>query len=186
MSSTAQKLGSIIVYTAEQQALKFTTLWEDSALLLFFLRNPGCAICRENLFELKKHYAAFADEHVRVAAISMTKPLITASLEQQYQLPFPMYSDASGSAYKAFGFYETTMEKFDSDPEVARRTEQAIARGFELGDLMGVAPTQLGGLVLFAKGAQQPDFVHVADPIYYYPPWDAVLAQAVASVRASS
>lgn len=168
------KHDSITIYTAANQPVRMSDLWRDQSALLFFLRNPGCAICRQQLFGLKQRAGEFAARGIALAAVTQANPTVMASLETHYQLPFPMYSDQRGAAYRALGFYETTPDKFET-PEVERHAAQAAMNGFELGDAMGVSPTQLGGLAIFAARAEQARFIHVADPIYYYPPWDMVL-----------
>lgn len=167
----------LTLYDHQQNPIKLSDLWHDQPTLLFFLRSPGCSICRQKLFELRQNAGLFNERNINIVAISSVSPIILQGLIQQYQLPFPMYSDVGGKVYEAFGFRQTNEEAMFKDPEVLRRAELAAAQGFQISDTLGVPFSQLGGIVLFERGADQPFFVHVADPVYVYPEWQALLDQ---------
>lgn len=175
----------IIIYDTTEQPLPLASLWQEQALLLFVLRHPGCAVCREKLLELKGLAPHFSAAGVQLAALTMAFPIQAAQLAQRYLLPFPLYSDPRRQAYQALGFMEGSLGSIIGLPVLARQLQAAL-RGQLSGPPQGQALTQLGGMVLFAAGASQPHFVHIAEPIYDYPAWDVVLAQATQAATASS
>ena len=69
----------ITIYTAANQPVHMRDLWHDQSALLFFLRNPGCAICRQQLFGLKQRAGEFAARGIALAAVTQANPTVTTS-----------------------------------------------------------------------------------------------------------
>ncbi|QDU98422.1 peroxiredoxin-like family protein [Lignipirellula cremea] len=76
-------------------------LWAERPLALLFMRHLGCALCREQVDDLRRDYADI--QKVGGAAIvTMGTVEQTAAFKANRSLPFPCFSDPDQAAYRAF------------------------------------------------------------------------------------
>jgi len=65
----------ITVLNTEGQEIQFNNkFWEESPVLLCFLRHFGWPFCRERLVQLEKSFPTFKDMNVRVITIGIGQP----------------------------------------------------------------------------------------------------------------
>ncbi|HYF62637.1 MAG TPA: peroxiredoxin-like family protein [Herpetosiphonaceae bacterium] len=169
------------IVTAENAEIPLPDLWRDTPVLLFFMRQLGCGLCRQQLLRLRDQVDRFKAANCAIAVIVMGDGKMAQGLQDLYNLPFPVYADPRMAAYQAFDIGETSYWNVIGPHIVARQIGtmlDGMKPGWGAGSLK-----QLGGLVLVNTDGSE-IYRHVASPIYRYPPWDEVLA-AAASARAA-
>ena len=77
--------------------------WRERPLLLAFTRHLGCAFCREQLLDLKDHWASFQDGDVQVLGVTMRPIEATSEFRRQLDLPFELIADPQRTVYRAYG-----------------------------------------------------------------------------------
>jgi peroxiredoxin len=155
------------------ETIALDSLWQDGPVLLFFMRQLGCGLCRQQLLKLKKEAATFARAGCTIAIIIMGDGTLAARLRDMYQLPFPVYADPALNSYAAFDIGEGSFWQV-MNPAIVARQVGTLLNGMK--PMWGDGSIrQLGGLVVI-NGAGEVVFRHVASPIFRYPPWSEVLA----------
>jgi peroxiredoxin len=164
---------TVQIVNTQNAAIPLPSLWQEKPVLIFFMRQLGCGLCRQQLLRLRDQVARFSDANCAIAVIVMGDGKMAQGLQDLYNLPFPVYADPLLAAYQAFDIGETSYWNVIGPHIVAR----------QVGTLLdGIKPAwgggsikQLGGLVLVNTDGSE-IYRHVASPIYRYPPWDEVLA----------
>jgi peroxiredoxin len=164
---------TVQIVNTQNAAIPLHSLWQEKPVLIFFMRQLGCGLCRQQLLRLRDQVARFSDANCAIAVIVMGDGKMAQGLQDLYNLPFPVYADPLLAAYQAFDIGETSYWNVIGPHIVAR----------QVGTLLdGIKPAwgggsikQLGGLVLVNTDGSE-IYRHVASPIYRYPPWDEVLA----------
>ncbi len=103
----------VLLHDAMTRRTHLADLWVNTprALILVFLRQYGCPLCREHVTALRNHHADFAAEGVAVAAIGQGTPRDARRFRAQLSLPFPILSDVDRSAFAAYGLLDGTVEQ---------------------------------------------------------------------------
>ena len=164
---------TVQIRNVQNATIPLHSLWRDQPVLIFFMRQLGCGLCRQQLLRLRDQVARFSEANCAIAVIVMGDGKMAQGLQDLYNLPFPVYADPLLAAYQAFDIGETSYWNVIGPHIVARQVGTMLD---------GIKPAwgggsikQLGGLVLVdTSGAEI--YRHVASPIYRYPPWDEVLA----------
>lgn len=120
----------VLLHDARAHRTHLADLWVNTprALVLVFLRQYGCPLCREQVAALREHTAAFAAEGISVAAIGQGTPQDARRFQEQLDLPFPLLSDADRSAYAAYGLMDGTVEQIYS-PTPGLKLASAMLHG---------------------------------------------------------
>lgn len=162
----------ITLVKGDNTPINLASLWQERPVLLYFMRQLGCGLCRQQLLRLRAEVARFEAANCAIGIVVMGDGKMAQGLEELYQLPFPVYADATTAAYQAFNIGETSWWNVVGPHIVARQIGTAIN---------GMKPAwgpgsirQLGGLVILNTDGTL-IYRYVADPIYQYPPWDEVL-----------
>jgi peroxiredoxin len=163
---------TVQIVNTQNAAIPLHSLWQEKPVLIFFMRQLGCGLCRQQLLRLRDQVARFSDANCAIAVIVMGDGKMAQGLQDLYNLPFPVYADPGLAAYQAFDIGETSYWNVIGPHIVAR----------QVGTLLdGIKPAwgggsikQLGGLVLVDTDGSA-IYRHVASPIYRYPSWDEVL-----------
>lgn len=165
--------GTITLEQSDGMPIALPTLWQNGPVLLFFMRQLGCGLCRQQLLRLRDQQARFGEAGCTIGVIVMGDGKMAHGLHELYNLPFPVYADPFMLAYEAFDIGETSLWNVAGPQIIVRQIGTA---------LQGLKPSwgtgsikQLGGLVIVDQ-AGTVLYRHVASPIYRYPPWDEVLA----------
>lgn len=164
---------AVQIVNTQNAEVPLHSLWRDKPVLIFFMRQLGCGLCRQQLLRLRDQAGRFNAANCAIAVIVMGDGKMAQGLQDLYNLPFPVYADPLLAAYQAFDIGETSYWNVIAPHIVAR----------QIGTLMdGIKPAwgagsikQLGGLVLVDTDGSE-IYRHVASPIYRYPAWDEVLA----------
>ncbi len=163
----------IMLMQADNTPIRLARLWQDRPVLIFFMRQLGCGLCRQQLLRLRDEAPRFAAANCGIAIIVMGDGKMAQGLTDLYNLPFPVYADPSMAGYQAFDIGETSWWNVIGPHIVARQVGTAlngIKSNWSAGSLK-----QLGGLVIMDTDGTQL-YRHVANPIYRYPAWDEVLS----------
>ncbi len=171
-------VSNIKLLDEQNHEVALNSLWRDGPVVLFFMRQLGCGLCRQQLLRLKDHAAQFTAQGCRVAVVIMGDGTMAQGLRSLYSLPFPVYADAAMSAYGAFDIGEGSLWDVINPNVVARQIGTAL-KGMR--PMWGAGSIkQLGGIVLLN---QQGNILYhyIANPIYKYPPWSEVLGALAAN-----
>ena len=156
------------------ERIAFNTLWQEKPILIFFMRNIGCGISRQTLLQLRDYDQAFKAAGWQVVVLMMGNPELVSRFRSMYSLPFPIYIDQSLQVYDYFDIGEGSWLQVLS-PQVLIRQARLLVGGMELLNGAG-SMRRLGGAVAINRAGQLV-YHHVANPIYRYPEWSAVLAE---------
>lgn len=171
----------VLIHDANAQPFHLADLWVGAprAVILVFLRQYGCPLCREKVASLRHQFAAFLAEGVTIAAIGQGTPEDARRFREQLDLSFPVLSDAQRSAYAAYGLRDGTMEQVFS-PKLALRLANAVLHGHlphrtvgSIWQLPGVFVIDRNGIVRIAHPGH-----HAADT----PEIGSLLSQTIAAV----
>lgn len=124
------------------------------ALILVFLRQFGCPLCRAQIAALRHHLAAFHAEGIAVAAVGQGTPRDVRQFGKHLSVPFPILSDANRSAYAAYGLMDGTFEQVYS-PTPGLKLASAILRGHLPGRSVGSVRQLPGTFVIDRNGIVQ-------------------------------
>ena len=156
-------------------------LWVGAsrALILVFLRQYGCPLCREQVAALREHYASFRAEGIAVAAVGQGTPRDARQFGEQLSVPFPILPDADRSAYAAYGLMDGTAEQIYS-PTPGLRLVAAMMRGYLPHRIVGSVRQLPGTFVIDRNGIVRMAHpgIHAAD----VPDIAALLPRIVATI----
>ncbi|MBA3468875.1 MAG: redoxin domain-containing protein [Herpetosiphonaceae bacterium] len=148
-------------------------LWRERPVLLFLMRHLGCALCRRHLLSLRDEMARFAAAECAIAVIVMGDSTMARTLRDLYSLPFAVYGDTTLEVYDAFEFGQTSLWNV-TGPHILVRQFALKRQGHEIAFSSLDSMRRLGGLVVIGPAGDML-YRYVANPIYRYPAWDAVL-----------
>ncbi|MGI9295300.1 MAG: peroxiredoxin-like family protein [Pseudomonadales bacterium] len=90
--------------------------WQDKPALIIFYRGGWCPFCNMQVRELAVNYDKFQAAGVQPVLISVDEPDKTAMMSAKYNIPFPVLSDPSLIAHRAFNVVldldAATLEKY--------------------------------------------------------------------------
>ncbi len=72
-------------------------------LLLVFVHDGGCNLCRDLLLNVAEHYEAYREEEAEVLAVATMPESGVADLARALDLPFPLLADADGAVHHRYG-----------------------------------------------------------------------------------
>jgi peroxiredoxin len=75
-------------------------------VILFFMREFSCPICRGHVNELNKIYSTLAAQGVEVIVVGGGSLKEAQQLAVTYKLPFPAASDPDRSVYHSYGLHK--------------------------------------------------------------------------------
>ncbi|MDP6448136.1 MAG: peroxiredoxin-like family protein [Pirellulaceae bacterium] len=145
-------------------------LWSDGPVVLLFTRHLGCAFCRDQLGQAKRHNAEVEAAGARIAAVTMAPPSTLSDVRASRELPFSLYSDVDQQVYAAFGAPRGSLNQV-AGPAVWGAGASALARcgvGRPRGDLRQLQSTFVvdrNGRIQFVNyprtSAEQVDYTEV-------------------------
>jgi peroxiredoxin len=128
-------------------------LWVDvpRALMLVFVRQYGCPLCRAQVESLGRMRDEFAAAGVDVAIIGQGTPAEATRFRDEMHLPFPVFSDDSRSAFATYGLQDGSLEQvFGLTP--GRPFLRAMLRGHLPGRTVGSVRQLPGTFVIDRDG----------------------------------
>lgn len=154
MTPTAGDLArDVLVHDASARRAHLADLWVDAprVVILAFLRQYGCPLCRDQVAALRDRFASFRAEGVAVAAVGQGTPEDARRFSEQLDLPFPVLSDVHRSAYAAYGLLDGTVEQVYS-PTSGLKLVSAILRGHRPHRIVGSVRQLPGTFVIDRNG----------------------------------
>ncbi len=131
----------------------------DGNTVLVFLRHFGCIFCRQHAKALSASAERIRLAGGQVVLIGMGTPQEAAEFARSQDVPFPVYSDADRSAYRAYGLPEGSVGQL-AGPRVIAASLRAVADGAGVGksvgnrrQLPGTYIVDSAGVIRFAKPA---------------------------------
>ncbi len=76
-------------------------------LVLVFLHNDDCDLCRDILGSFAEHYGEYVEEEAEVLGIVAAGQRAARQLAEQMKLPFPLLADEDGSVHRDYGAVAT-------------------------------------------------------------------------------
>lgn len=73
------------------------------SLLLVFVHDGGCDLCRNLLLGLAEHYPDYQAEEAELLAVAPVQPAEAERLATDLNLPFPVLADADGVIHRRYG-----------------------------------------------------------------------------------
>ena len=101
MSQISPELAAVEVLDLDGTPHRVDSLWAQRPVLLLFVRHFACLFCREQVTELKQHFAALDQAGVGVAIIGSGSPHFARGFVSELGLTVPVYSDEKRAAYAA-------------------------------------------------------------------------------------
>lgn len=97
-----QRVPDVPLVSAERQAVRLAALVDGPTVLVFF---PGAftGVCTKEACAFRDSMSQFNEINARVIGISVDSPFAQQAFVQANGLNFPMYSDFSRHAVRAFG-----------------------------------------------------------------------------------
>jgi peroxiredoxin len=94
------------VIDPDGRAVNLSDVRAKRSTAVVFYKGGWCPPCNYQIHELAKHHAEFERRGVGIIAISVDKPDYAAATIREYGVPFPVLSDPTLVAHKAFGVVE--------------------------------------------------------------------------------
>jgi len=120
-------------------------LWKDRTVVLAFVRQFGCLLCREFVIELRKHQEAIHVHGADVFVVGNGEPDAAARFRDTFELSFPVLVDPHRRVFQLLDFRRNLGGS--ANPAVLLAALRAWFRGARQGKTEG-DPWQLGGILI--------------------------------------
>ncbi|KAI1890492.1 hypothetical protein AGOR_G00154260 [Albula goreensis] len=173
---------NVLKSCASGESVELRSLWQDQAVVLFFLRRFGCQICRWTAAEISKLKDDLSENKVALVGVG---PEETGLKEFQDGGFFKgeLYIDEKKQTYKDLGFKRYNAMSVvpaalgKKVRDIATKANAAGIQGNFSGDLL-----QSGGMMIVAKGGEKVLLHFVQDsPGDYVPLEDVVKALSIST-----
>lgn len=94
------------VATSTQGQLSLSDLRRNSSVLLYFMREFGCAMCRQHVVQLGRLYSELLSKNVEVVVIGGGDLATAQRLANTYKLPFAVVADSEREIYHKYGLHK--------------------------------------------------------------------------------
>jgi prostamide/prostaglandin F2alpha synthase len=140
-----ETLGESVVLDETGQPVLLGDLWKDRTVVLAFVRQFGCVLCREFVIELRNHQEAFHVHGADVFVVGNGEPDAAARFRDTFDLNFPVFVDPHRRVFQLLGFRRNLGGS--ANPAVLLAALRAWFRGARQGKTEG-DPWQLGGILI--------------------------------------
>ena len=96
------QLGSVTVKTVHGRHYELSDAWAEKPALIIFYRGGWCPYCNGQVKQLSDEYDKLQQAGLQPVLISVDKPGRSALVDAEYDIPFPVLSDAQLAAHKLF------------------------------------------------------------------------------------
>ena len=103
MNQVSAELAECDLKTIEDQTIKFSTIYQHQTTLIVFVRHFGCIFCRERVASLAETLPLLESHHLNAVVIGNGHPYMAEGFVEELQLPFSVYCDRKGEAYRLAG-----------------------------------------------------------------------------------
>lgn len=95
------ELAAIEVFDLDGKPHRIDSFWQTRPVMLLFVRHFACVFCREQVNELKPHFAELKQRGVDVVIIGNGNAHFARAFVTDLGLDVPVYSDEQRKAYAA-------------------------------------------------------------------------------------
>jgi len=139
-------IGPVEVMLSTGERIPLSNLYQDSKLVLVFLRHCGCVFSKDQVAQLRVHSA------LNVAFVMMSPPEQTAAFKENLRSPHTFLSDPDRALYKKLGLTNGGAKEMFG-PKVWSRGFGAVLRGHFVGLPIG-DPFQMPGVFAIEKDGE--------------------------------
>jgi peroxiredoxin len=169
----ATSLEESVVLDETGEGVRLGSVWKERPVVLAFVRQFGCLLCREFAIELREHVDAIREFGAEVLVVGNGQPEAAAHFRERFELDFPVYTDPSRRVFELLGFRRNLGGS--AHPAVLLAALRARLRGIRQGKTEG-DPWQLGG-VLIVEPSGEVRFRYASRFAGDHPNMDEVLRQ---------
>ena len=148
MNKVSEELANCMLTTIKDESMSFSSIYADRPTLIFFVRHFGCIFCRERVSSLKEALPLLESHQLGACVIGNGSTDVAADFVDHLELPFPVYCDREGSAYRLAGMQKSFGLNLSSVKD-AWRSYQA---GHRQHKISGNVWQQGGVIVVNSKG----------------------------------
>lgn len=141
----SETLGESTVFDENGQPVLLAELWKDRPVVLAFVRQFGCVLCREFVIELREHREAIREHGADVFVVGNGEPEAAARFRDSFDLDFPVLVDPQRRVFQLLKFRRNLGGS--ANPAVLLAALRAWFRGARQGRTEG-DPWQLGGILI--------------------------------------
>jgi peroxiredoxin len=161
------------------ELVSLSDYWSESPAVVVFVRNFGCAFCKQQVIELRDHFEEFSRAGARVVCVAMGSYKVARGFQILYELPFDILSCGDDPfPYRAFGLTRLTVRDIFQLRVIGRLFVSALRGifnnpfGNQPGNVerTGAFVIARGGQILFAhRAADVADTATAADMLTHMP-----------------
>jgi peroxiredoxin len=133
------------------QPVRLSELWQERPVVLAFVRQFGCVLCRDLVMQLRDNESAFHESGARIVVVGNGQPEAAARFRELFELRFPVLVDPQRRIYDRLGFQRNLGGS--ANPVVLFAALRAWIRGARQSRTEG-DPWQLGGVLIVRPGGE--------------------------------
>jgi prostamide/prostaglandin F2alpha synthase len=173
LTASPESLQASWVLDESGQPIVLESLWKDRPVVLAFVRQFGCLLCREFVMELRTHHDAIHALGADICVVGSAQPEAAARFRELFELDFQVYVDPERRVFGLLGFDRNLGGS--ANPAVILAALRAWLRGARQGITEG-DPWQLGG-VLIVQPSGEISYRHASRFAGDHPKIEAILQQ---------
>jgi peroxiredoxin len=144
-TSIPNTLADSVVLDEAGQSVTLGDLWMDRPVVLAFVRQFGCILCREFVIELRRHSESIHELGAEVIVVGNGQPDAAARFRDLFEIDFRIFVDPHRRVFELLGFRRNLGGS--ANPAVLFAAWRAWMRGARQGRTEG-DPWQLGGILI--------------------------------------
>lgn len=92
------------------RVVRVSNYWQDSPVVVVFLRYLGCTFCREQVIALRDNYKAIEAAGAQVVCVAMGGDKVGQAFQVMFALPYPllMLGESDTRPYRQYGLAKGT------------------------------------------------------------------------------
>lgn len=118
------------VVDANGQRFQLSTLWENQAVVLAFIRHFGCPQCKTMLEELRELQPELTKRHLSLVVVTQGKPAEALAFGEKYIPGVLLISDVERDLYRLYGVRKGNLHATLFSLAVWRENNRAARKGY--------------------------------------------------------
>lgn len=146
MNQISADLAHCILTTIDNKKVSFESLYAEETTLIFFVRHFGCIFCRERVSSLLRALPLLESQPIKVCVVGNGDIDYASDFVEQLALPFPVYCDLEGDAYRLagmqrnFGLKLSTLKDAWRSYQSGHRQHKTAGNVWQQGGVLVVTP----------------------------------------------
>ena len=149
MNNISNELAKCTVKTIDDELIPFSSLYTGHTTFIFFVRHFGCIFCRERVSSLRNALTLLESHQFRACVVGNGTPNAAADFVDHLELPFPVYCDREGHAYRLAGMQRNFGLNLSSVKDAWRSYQSGHRQNKPAGDVW-----QQGGVIVVTPNGQ--------------------------------